>query len=84
MRIKSIIAKLERQQRDLKEIVATLRHVDAFGPHKVSRKTSLDEFEKRLVAQALNQAGGNQTEAARILQVSRDRMRSKIAKHGLT
>lgn len=79
-----MIAKLEKQQRDLKEIVAALRDLDAFGPHKVHRKTSLDDFEKRLVAQALKQAGGNQTEAARILQVSRDRIRSKISKHGLS
>jgi DNA-binding protein Fis len=82
MTVKSIIAKLERLQRDLKEIIAALRHLDAFGP-KARHKISFDDFEKGLVAQALKRAGGNQTEAARILQVSRDSIRSKIAKHGL-
>ena len=44
---------------------------------------SLDEFEKRLVAEALERAGGNQTKAAHILHVSRDKVRYKMAKHGL-
>jgi transcriptional regulator with GAF, ATPase, and Fis domain len=47
------------------------------------RKITLDDFEKHLVTQALKQAGGNQTEAARILQVGRDRVRYQVAKHGL-
>jgi DNA-binding NtrC family response regulator len=79
MTVKSIIAKLQRQQRDLKVIVAALRYLDALGPHKAHHKISFDDFEKRLVAQALRRAGGNQTEAGRILQLSRDRVRAKIA-----
>jgi DNA-binding NtrC family response regulator len=83
MTVKSIIAKLERQQRDLKEIIAALRYLEAFGPHRAHHEISFDDFEKRLVTQALRRAGGNQTEAARILRLSRDSIRSKIAKHGL-
>ena len=82
LRIKTVIAKLERQQRDLKEILALLRQIEA-DPPRFGRKASLDDSEKRLVAKALAQAGGNQTEAARLLQVSRDRLRYKIAKHRL-
>jgi DNA-binding NtrC family response regulator len=83
MKLRTIIARLEKQQRDLKEILAALRAIDRFGPDTVPR-ISLDEYEKRLVASALERAGGNQTEAARILKISRDRLRYKIAKHGLT
>ena len=83
MTLKSIIAKLQRQRRDLAEIITALRDLEAFGPHKTRYDISFDEFEKRLVEQALKRAGGNQTEAARILRLTRDRMRAKIAKHGL-
>ena len=76
MTVKSIIAKLQRQQRDLKEIVAALRYLDALGPHKAHHKISFDDFEKRLVARALRRTGGNQTESARILQLSRDKIRA--------
>jgi DNA-binding protein Fis len=83
MTLKRTIAKLEKQRRDLNEIITTLRDLEAFGPHKSHYDISFDEFEKRLVEQALKRAGGNQTEAARILHLTRDRMRGKIAKHGL-
>ena len=39
--------------------------------------------ERSLVVRALEQAGGNQTEAARILHISRDRLRYKVKKHRL-
>jgi hypothetical protein len=41
MTVKSIIAKLERQQRDLKEIIAALRYLEAFGPHKAHHEFHL-------------------------------------------
>ena len=44
---------------------------------------SFEAHEKELLANALEQAGGNQSEAARILRISRDRMRSKMSKHNL-
>jgi transcriptional regulator with PAS, ATPase and Fis domain len=44
---------------------------------------SLEEHEKRLVTDALNQAGGNQSEAARQLRIGRDALRYKMKKHGL-
>jgi DNA-binding NtrC family response regulator len=45
--------------------------------------TSFEAHEKELLANALEQAGGNQSEAARILRISRDRMRYKMSKHNL-
>lgn len=39
--------------------------------------------ERLLVIRALESAGGNQTQAARILRISRDRLRYKIKKHRL-
>ena len=39
--------------------------------------------ERLLVMRALESAGGNQTQAARILRISRDRLRYKIKKHNL-
>ncbi len=52
--------------------------VDSFDP-----ATSFEAHEKELLANALEQAGGNQSEAARILRISRDRMRYKMSKHNL-
>ena len=44
---------------------------------------SLEDHEKELLADALARANGNQSEAARILKISRDRMRYKMAKYNL-
>jgi len=43
----------------------------------------LDETERSLIAQALNEARGNVTQAARLLGISRDTLRYRIEKHGL-
>lgn len=47
----------------------------------VGSSESFETHEKRLLADALERAGGNQSEAARILRISRDRMRYKMAKY---
>jgi DNA-binding NtrC family response regulator len=44
---------------------------------------SMEEMERQLLMQALEKAGGNQTKAARFLQISRDTFRYRIKKHGL-
>jgi PAS domain S-box-containing protein len=44
---------------------------------------SLEEQEKRLLVQALDKANGNQTQAARLLRITRDTLRYKIKKFGL-
>jgi DNA-binding NtrC family response regulator len=45
--------------------------------------TSLEEVERALVDMALQQANGNQTQAARLLDISRDALRYKLKKYGL-
>jgi len=45
--------------------------------------TSLEEIERALVELALRQADGNQTHAARLLDISRDALRYKMKKFGL-
>jgi transcriptional regulator with PAS, ATPase and Fis domain len=44
---------------------------------------SLEEVEKRLIREALERADGNQSEAARLLGVSRETLRYRADKHGL-
>ncbi len=44
---------------------------------------SFEQHERELLVDALERAEGNQSEAARILKISRDRMRYKMAKYNL-
>jgi DNA-binding NtrC family response regulator len=44
---------------------------------------NLDEVERQLVTQALERAGGNQTQAAQLLGINRDQVRYRIEKFGL-
>jgi len=56
------------------------------GPATASepeKDLSLEEQERLLLVSALERAGGNQSQAARILRISRDRMRYKMSKHNL-
>jgi transcriptional regulator with PAS, ATPase and Fis domain len=45
--------------------------------------TSLEEMERAMVELAMRQADGNQTHAARLLDISRDALRYKLKKFGL-
>ena len=45
--------------------------------------TSLEEVERSMVELAMRQANGNQTQAARLLDISRDALRYKLKKFGL-
>ena len=65
---------------------ANQKNGDATGTAPVDSfdsPASFEAHEKELLANALEQAGGNQSEAARILRISRDRMRYKMSKHNL-
>jgi DNA-binding NtrC family response regulator len=46
-------------------------------------RLSFDEQERRVIAEALERAGGNQVHAARLLGITRDKLRYKIKKHNL-
>jgi DNA-binding NtrC family response regulator len=45
--------------------------------------TSLEEVEHAMVELAMRQANGNQTHAAKLLDISRDALRYKLKKFGL-
>ncbi len=45
---------------------------------------SLEELERELICQALDRMAGNKTGAARLLGLSRDTLRYRLEKHGLT
>jgi len=78
---------------DVDDLPATVRRGDArkFGAEAASNgqiessesAPSLEDHERELLADALARANGNQSEAARILRISRDRMRYKMAKYNL-
>ncbi len=44
---------------------------------------NLDEVERQLLVQALERAGGNQTQAGQLLGINRDQVRYRIEKFGL-
>ena len=74
---------LEQQRRELTGVLKTLRHLDKFGVSRSDRNLSLDELDKRLVEDALREAKVNQAEAARLLKITRDRLRYKATKYQL-
>ena len=66
----------------------SMRHTGAAPPANMpgaseTSNQSLEEHEKRLVEDALYQAEGNQSEAARQLRIGRDALRYKMKKFGL-
>ncbi|HTW64075.1 MAG TPA: sigma-54 dependent transcriptional regulator [Bryobacteraceae bacterium] len=78
---------------DVEDLPASLRHHEtmlgaaAGNSHEADRPidspVSFDEHEKGLLAEALERSNGNQSEAARMLRISRDRLRYKMAKYNL-
>lgn len=53
------------------------------APESIPNSSTLEAQERMLVARALEQSGGNQSEAARQLRIGRDALRYKLKKHGL-
>lgn len=56
-------------------------HLAAAAP---DGSVSLEDQERRLIAQALETAGGNQSQAARLLRIGRDALRYKLKKYNFT
>lgn len=50
---------------------------------KTGVESSLAENERKLIAEAVREAGGNQSKAARRLGIGRDALRYKLKRHGL-
>jgi DNA-binding NtrC family response regulator len=53
-------------------------------PAHESEVGTLEEQERLLILQALEAAGGNQSQAARLLRIGRDALRYKLKKHNLS
>jgi two-component system, NtrC family, response regulator AtoC len=51
-----------------------------FPPAIPDAGLSLEDNERRLLVQALEKTGGNQTQAARLLRITRDTLRYKMKK----
>jgi len=75
---------------DVGDLPESLQHLSTAKPAEtadISRNgketLSLEEHEKSLLAEALTQAGGNQSKAARALRIGRDALRYKMKKYGL-
>lgn len=72
---------------DAGDLPSYLIHPAAESPQEsMSQATtisSLSDREKELVVSALKKSGSNQSEAARMLAISRDKLRYKIRKYGL-
>jgi len=59
------------------------RSVDAGQFRLPPEGVSLEEVERQLLVQALERAGGNQTQAGQLLGINRDQVRYRIEKFGL-
>jgi two-component system NtrC family response regulator/two-component system response regulator HydG len=84
----TIICKDEIIQPD--HLPATLRGAQSTGSNKEIEKTSLlayglsvDEMEKKMLQEALQRTGGNISEASRLLKITRNTLRYRIAKYHL-
>jgi len=74
---------------DVADLPQYMRQGAAGAPLQTAQPTnpdgglSFDEQERRVIEEALDRAGGNQVHAARILGITRDKLRYKIKKHSL-
>jgi DNA-binding NtrC family response regulator len=57
--------------------------VVAFGPEGVDFDALVNDFEDRLILQALQLSGGNKKEAARLLRLNRTTLLEKMKKKSL-
>jgi DNA-binding NtrC family response regulator len=53
------------------------------APPPSDQGLALEDVERRLIAEAMERASGNQSKAARLLGVSRDTLRYRLKKHGM-
>jgi DNA-binding NtrC family response regulator len=55
----------------------------AVGGENAAGFATLEDQERQLIMRAMQSAGGNQSEAARLLRIGRDALRYKLKKHNL-
>ncbi len=68
---------------DVDDLPGYLQSPSSQAAALVSESDALEEQERLLVLRAMEAAGGNQSEAARILRIGRDALRYKLKKYGL-
>lgn len=56
---------------------------DVFDFRLPPQGVTLEEVESQLIRQALKQTGGNQTQAAKLLRLTRDQLRYRLNKYGM-
>jgi two-component system response regulator HydG len=73
------------QQIELKDLPPALRSKGAPGPASVphGKTLNLEALEKQSIVKALEQSGGNRTEAAKALGLSRRTLHRKLKHYGL-
>ena len=70
---------------DLPQYLHSASDAPALAPDVTSSAevATLEDQERQLIIRALEQAGGNQSQAARLLRIGRDALRYKLKKHNL-
>jgi two-component system, NtrC family, response regulator AtoC len=63
--------------------VSPAKRQEKIVPNVSEEGLVLDDVEKKLIAEAMERASGNQSKAARLLGVSRDTLRYRLKKHGM-
>ncbi|MSO30860.1 MAG: sigma-54-dependent Fis family transcriptional regulator [Acidobacteria bacterium] len=75
---------LDRERLEPDDFTTLTRSVTATSFPLPAGGLSLEEVERQLVIQALERAGGNQTQAAQLLGINRDQVRYRMEKFGLS
>jgi DNA-binding NtrC family response regulator len=82
--VEDLPASLRQHERTVGAAAGNSHDLEQLGESVASAPgVSFDDHEKGLLADALERSGGNQSEAARLLRISRDRLRYKMAKYNL-
>ncbi len=74
----------DRNQLEPEDFTTLTRSVAATQFRLPAEGLNLDEVERQLLVQALERAGGNQTQAGQLLGINRDQVRYRMEKFGLT
>jgi DNA-binding NtrC family response regulator len=68
---------------ELRKVAPAAKRPEKIVPNVSAEGLVLDDVEKKLIAEAMERASGNQSKAARLLGVSRDTLRYRLKKHGM-
>ncbi|ABC81762.1 sigma-54-dependent transcriptional regulator [Anaeromyxobacter dehalogenans] len=68
---------------ELRKATPGPRRPEKLVPPVTGEGLVLDDVERKLIAEAMERASGNQSKAARLLGVSRDTLRYRLKKHGM-